>query len=227
MFVQKLAIVWCIKNDIDTGEWAHDDEQLMEQLEREFTETAFIDSWDEEACLRLLGKLTRSEEHGKLWDALDKVTDLPELMEKLAVSTEELEAADEQLEQSRQQRDLQKKTVSVCGADFINTGDNLNYLWDHVIQAIKDDDVAIVDLGDLEELNEQNLLKTKPRKRRKPNEGKKPKVRMSQAVKDLLGLTGEIHAYRALQKVYGSIIVGPSCWISENSLQRFPKKFNR
>ena len=41
-------------------------------------------------------------------------------------------------------------------------------------------------------------------------------------MKDLLGLAGEIHAYRALQKEYGSEIVGPHTWRSENSRHRFP-----
>jgi hypothetical protein len=41
-------------------------------------------------------------------------------------------------------------------------------------------------------------------------------------MKNLIGLIGEIHAYRVLSKTYGSAVVNPSCWISENSLRRFP-----
>lgn len=45
---------------------------------------------------------------------------------------------------------------------------------------------------------------------------------MSQAMKNLVGLAGEIHAYRVLRKKYGSTIVNPSSWISENSTFKFP-----
>ncbi len=40
---------------------------------------------------------------------------------------------------------------------------------------------------------------------------------------DLLGLAGEIHAYRALRRKYGSGVVGPSSWKSENSRKVYPE----
>ena len=46
---------------------------------------------------------------------------------------------------------------------------------------------------------------------------------MSQAMKDLVGLAGEIHAFRALQKYYGVETVGPSSWMSENSRHKYPE----
>jgi len=50
-----------------------------------------------------------------------------------------------------------------------------------------------------------------------------PKKGMTQSMEDLIGLLGEIHAFRALRKKYGVAIVGPSNWISENSTYVFPK----
>jgi hypothetical protein len=46
---------------------------------------------------------------------------------------------------------------------------------------------------------------------------------MTQTMKNLIGLAGEIHAYRVLLKTYGHGVMNPSCWISENSLRRFPQ----
>ena len=46
---------------------------------------------------------------------------------------------------------------------------------------------------------------------------------MSQSMKNLIGLAGEIHAFRALQKIYGIDAVGPTSWISENSRNKYPE----
>ena len=41
-------------------------------------------------------------------------------------------------------------------------------------------------------------------------------------MKNLIGLAGEIHAYRVFRKKYGPAIVNPNSWISENSTYVFP-----
>ena len=41
-------------------------------------------------------------------------------------------------------------------------------------------------------------------------------------MENLIGLSGEIHAFRMLQNTYGEFIVSPSSWISENSLSVYP-----
>ena len=41
-------------------------------------------------------------------------------------------------------------------------------------------------------------------------------------MKKTIGLTGEIHAFRSLKKTYGSEIIKPSSWISENSRYVYP-----
>jgi hypothetical protein len=42
-------------------------------------------------------------------------------------------------------------------------------------------------------------------------------------MRDLIGLCGEIHVYRALDKDYGPEVIGPSNWVSENSRYWFPE----
>jgi hypothetical protein len=41
-------------------------------------------------------------------------------------------------------------------------------------------------------------------------------------MRDLVGLAGEIHAYRALQARYGAAVFGPANWVSKNSELSFP-----
>lgn len=42
-------------------------------------------------------------------------------------------------------------------------------------------------------------------------------------MKDLVGLAGEIHAFRGLQKAYGVEIAEPGSWISKNSRYKYPE----
>ncbi len=220
--IQKVAIAWCIRENADAGMWGEDNDLFEAQLAEDFTKTAFVDIWDEAMCFKVLRKLDESQAHEGLWAALNVSSAVNELMDRLGISEAELTEARRQLEQRRQKRDIQKKTVNVCGTDFVNTEDNLSNLWDHILGAIEDDSVSKADLSDLEELKDQGPSKKRKKRDKKPTNKKKTKGRMSQAMKHLVGLAGEIHAFRALQKVYGVETVGPGSWISENSRQKYP-----
>lgn len=49
-------------------------------------------------------------------------------------------------------------------------------LWDHILEAIEDNDVVEIDLGDLEELKNQAPSKKRNKRDKKPTSKKKPKV---------------------------------------------------
>ncbi|MCY4312157.1 MAG: DUF3883 domain-containing protein [Gammaproteobacteria bacterium] len=118
---------------------------------------------------------------------------------------------------------MQKKTVKVCGKDFVNSEENLTNLWDHIAGVVKDDDMVTADLSNLEELEEQEPSKRRKMRGKTLENKKKSKGRISTAEKNLVGLAGEIHAFRYLRKHYGIEIVGPSNWISENSRYKYPE----
>ncbi|RDH87668.1 MAG: hypothetical protein DIZ78_03680 [endosymbiont of Escarpia spicata] len=221
--VQQIAIAWCLKENVDEGVWGQDSAVFETQLTEVFAKTAFVDIWDEAMCFKVLRKINQSQTYESLWGAINTVSSVNNLMDILHISEEELVTANGQLEQRKRKQDIQKKTVNVCGTDFVNTEDNLNNLWDHILGAIEDDSVATADLSDLDELKEQGASKKRKIRNKKPTNKKKPKGRMSQAMKDLVGLAGEIHAFRALQKFYGVETVGPSSWISENSRHKYPE----
>ena len=115
--------------------------------------------------------------------------------------------------------------MKVCGRDFVNANENLTFLWDFIIEGIKDHSVPEVDLEEHESLKDiPPLIKRKSRKKSGVKKGKPP-GRIGQAMKNLIGLAGEIHAYRALTKKYGIGVVGPSCWKSDYSRYIFPENF--
>jgi len=219
--IQKSALAWCIRENADVGMWGQDNDIFETQLADDFAKTAFVDVWNEAMCFKLVGKLNQSQVHEGFWTALGMSSTVSELMDRLGISDAEIAKARDRLEERKQKQELQKKTVEVCGMDFVNSEENLLNLWDHILGAIEDDSVATADLTDLEELKEQGASKKRKKGNKKPTNKKKPKGRMSQAMKDLVGLAGEIHAFRALQKFYGVETVGPSSWISENSRHKY------
>ena len=221
--IQKAALAWCIRENADVGVWSENNGIFETQLADDFAKTAFVDVWDEAMCFKLMGNLNQSQVHAGFWVALGASSTVSELMDRLGISDAELAEARGRLEERKQKQELQKKTVKVCGMDFVNSEDNLDSLWDHILGAIEDDSVVKVDLSDLEELKEQGASKKRKKGNKKPTNKKKPKGRMNQAMKDLVGLVGEIHAFRALQKSYGIEAVGPSSWISENSRHKYPE----
>lgn len=221
--IQKSALAWCIRENADVGMWGQDNVIFETQLADDFSKTAFVDIWNEAICFKLIGKLNQSQVHEGFWTALGMSSTVSELMDRLGISDAEMAKARDRLEERKQKQELQKKTVKVCGMDFVNSDENLINLWDHILGAIEDDSVATADLTDLEELKEQGASKKRKKGNKKPTNKKKPKGRMSQAMKDLVGLAGEIHAFRALQKFYGVETVGPSSWISENSRHKYPE----
>ena len=174
-------------------------------------------------CFKVLKKMNQSRMHEGLWEAINTVSSVDDLMDALGILKDELIEARERLEQRTQKRDIQKKTVNVGGSDFINTEDNLNNLWDHILVAIEDDNVAKADLSALEELRDQSPIKKRKKRDRKPTSKKKCKGSVNGPMQSLVGLAGEIHAYRALQKTYGAKTVGPICWVSENSRYKYPE----
>lgn len=221
--IQKIAIAWCIRENTDVGMWGEDSSIFETQLADDFAKSAFIEIWDEAMCFKLLRRLSQPQVYEGFWSALGMSTAVSELMDRLGLSEAELTEAHGRLEQRKQKRELQKKTVNVCGMNFVNSEDNLNNLWDHILGAIEDDSVVKANLGDLEELKDQWPSEKLNKGNKKSTNKKKTKVRMSQAMKDLVGLAGEIHAFRSLQKFYGVETVGPSSWISEKSRQKYPE----
>jgi hypothetical protein len=221
--IQKSALAWCIRENADVGMWGQDNVIFETQLADYFSKTAFVEGWNETICFKLIGKLNQSQVHEGFWTALGMSSTVSELMDRLGISDADMAKARDRLEERKQKQELQKRTVKVCGVDFVNSEENLNNLWEHILGAIEDDNVATADLIALEELKEQGASKKRKNANKKPTNKKKPKGRMSQAMKDLVGLAGEIHAFRALQKTYGTQTVGPSSWISENSRHKYPE----
>ena len=222
--VQKISITWCIKESVDIDIWERDDGFFEMMLSDSLNRDAFIEVWDEAVCLKLLGKLQPPQAHKKLKSAFNASSTVGELMGNLGISNADLTEAHEKLEERKRVRELRENTVKVCGVDFVNSENNLSGLWDHIHENIGDDSIVGVDLSDIQSLKkrEHGKRQNKRDKRNSPNRTRTTR-RVSQAIKDIVGLAGEIHVFRALKKSFGDEIVGPDNWISENSRHKYPE----
>ena len=217
--VRKVGIVWCLRKDTDAEVWGEDEFLVESQLDEDLNKSAFLEIWNETKCFEILRKLKRSELQRELWDALDIVSSTNELMNKLDISQDQLNEADSQLEKHRQKRNIQRKTVEVCGIDFVNTEGNLGNLWEHIHENVKDDEFIEVQLNYFEDLEDQSSSNSRRTTSTPPISTTRPTARLNQPMKDLIGYAGEIYAYIAMQKVYG---IKASNWISNYSRNKFP-----
>ena len=217
--VRNVGIVWCLRKDTDAEVWGEDECLIESQLDEDINKSAFLEIWDETKCFEIIRKLKRSELQRELWDALDIVSSTNELLNKLDISQDELNEADAQLEQRRQKRKLQSKTVKVCGVDFVNTEGNLGNLWEHIHENVKDDEFIDVNLNCLEDLKDQSSSTIRRKPSPPPKIRTRPTTRLNQSMKDLIGFAGEIYAYKSMQELYG---INASNWISNYSRNKFP-----
>ena len=217
--VRKIAIAWCLQEGIGEGIWGESDSYFEENLIECFEKDAYLDVWNERRCFDLISRVSQSEDHEEFCSLLRKCSSKKELACRLGVSEAKLSVAEEQLEQRRLKKNLQAKTKYVCGSEFVNSEENLSELWNHLHEVVEDDDVVVADLTEITE-----LIKPIPGGNgQTPNGGRGTINTMSRADKELVGLAGEIHAFRGLKRLYGKKNVGSANWISENSRCIFPK----
>ena len=223
--IQRIAIAWASKQEVKVDVWEQDRKKIEKMIFEDKMQAQFIDRWTEEDCLRLAYSLNQTKSKNSFWKALNSSISTNDVMELLDISERELGKADDTLAKLRITEDRKKEIVSVCGSEFQNTNDNLGNLWGHICDSIDKELVGSANLENFEELNSMKLGKNRKRgDNRNPVRKKKTAPgRMSQAMKNLVGFTGEIHAYRALQEQYGSDAVNSSSWVSDNSLYLYPE----
>ena len=220
--IQKAGIIWCISNNSSFSFWDRNPKEFLDYIEDALEKKGYLDIWDQGEVFTISKDIPHDEEMKPFWDILDNSESLTLFLDSMDIKDEDLNSVEEKLEELKNKAEKIKRVVSVCGKDFDNTEDNLSQLFNHIEDTILDDRLPEVELSDLAKLNEIKLGGNGTSGSTKKERRSKPKGRMTQAMKNLVGLTGEIHAYRVLRKKYGSSIVNPSSWISENSTYKFP-----
>jgi hypothetical protein len=223
--LQQIGLAWALANCLPSPEsWESRVDGYLDNLSSHIETIAFTRIWSENDILAFLRKLTTDEESAGFWTFVAAASSLDDLISRLGLSNEELLTAGSKLEVQREDARRRKKLVVVCGKEFDGSDDNLSQLWSHICSTLPAEavrELEPVDLKQLSSLERSSGRATHMHKRQDPTN--KPKhVYISKSMENLIGLSGEIHSFRMLQNAYGSSIVSPSSWLSENSLSVYP-----
>lgn len=217
--VHKVVVAWCIKNKVAPDGWDVSVEDLFKTVEVDLKTIGYLATLDDKGCLNLIKRLPHKDTHAELWRQLDASKDVESLRANLEITTDEIAEAGEGLRRYKEEAQRKKRTISVCGKDFECVQENFTDLWNHISAGLGDNSLPELELGNVIELVEPPRKKSSSGGTHKSG---RTRTQLPQAVKDLIGLAGEIHAYRALLNQYGAEVINPSVWKSSNSLYRFP-----
>ncbi|HHO2171155.1 TPA: sacsin N-terminal ATP-binding-like domain-containing protein [Aeromonas hydrophila] len=227
MRLQQIGLAWALGSGYpNPSDWECRIQGYLNHLSVEVETTAFTHVWDEPEVWSLLRKLPVDAPSTAFWSMIAATSSFDDLIVRLGLSNEDLRSASTQLDALREDARRRKKVVEVCGKEFDGSEDNLSGLWTHICSgfpAAALGDLTPVDLKKLSALeNVATRLKDKDRDRDREPLNKPKQKHLSKSMENLIGLSGEIHAFRMLQHTYGASAVSATSWVSGNSAHVFP-----
>jgi len=222
---QKAGLAWGLnqKNE-NTALLEVGSEQIDASISGVIELSGYLSAWDDEYLFRQLALLPRDVSHAVFWQTVDASSTFSDLLQRLSLSSEDLEEAQARLDIFKEKIRRQKKLVPICGREFDSSEDNLSNLWAHICEGITDEGLS--DFDDLN-LKKSTKLKTVEIRVKKTTNGDGEKKKLSRgplskSMENLIGLSGEIHAFRLLQQSYGASVVHSGTWVSGNSSFVYP-----
>ena len=223
--LQHIGLAWALESGYpNPADWEAREERYLYYLSPDIEATAYIRVWSDQDILVLLLKLPVDEPSVTFWSSLAAGSNLDDLIVRLGLSTESLSNANIKLDTLREDARRRKKIIAVCGKEFDGSEDNLSALWTHICSGLPAEalsELAPMDLNRPSSLENMPMRAKSKLKERDPTN--KPKLKHpSRSMESLIGLSGEIHAFRMLQNTYSASAVSASSWVSGNSAFVFP-----
>jgi hypothetical protein len=218
--LQQLGLAWAIaSNAPNPADWEDRTDRYLEILNPAIEQSGFAHYWTDADVWQHLQSLPADEPSMAFWLAVRQASDLGDVAQRLGLSPDAVNAATARLEELKEKARRTKRLVQVCGREFDGSEDNLGSLWTHIVQAMPGATIAnlaSVELGKVASLVDM-VKRPPPPPPPPPPKPPKPRKRVSKAMENLIGLSGEIHAFRMLQSKYGANVVAAACWVSGNS----------
>lgn len=219
--LQEIGLAWAVGIwGTIAALWESRVDRYMDALDANLATAGCLTLWTDEEVFALLRALPRDAESHSFWNTLDTCKDLEEVRSALGLSDERLVSARKDLVELRERVRRQNRLISVCGQEFDSSDDNLAALWSHIATGLPDDVIGSLDPITLAEPTTALV----PPPKRKPSGqgvGGYRSIPSPKARDNLVGLAGEIHAFRRLQQQYGALIVSASSWLSSNALHAY------
>ena len=225
MRLQQIGLAWALGNGYpNPAEWETRAEGYLNHLFADIETTAFTHVWSEQDVWSLLHKLPVDGASAAFWSVVAAASSLDDLVVRLGLSSDSLTSANKKLDALREDARRRKKIVEVCGKEFDGAEDNLPGLWTHICSGLPAADLKDLAPVDLKKVSPLETVATRLKVKLKDREAS-PKTKqkhLSKSMENLIGLSGEIHAFRMLQSTYGTSAVSASSWVSGNSVHVFP-----
>lgn len=227
VIMEEIGIAWAVLNKPDVASnWEINPDILLGSLDGALATDAYLRTWTDRDLISLLSSLPHPESVQPFWDRLIEALDLTDLRAKLGISEEEVANAAQQLIEIRQAAKRKARQIDVCGAKFDANDDNLADLWSHIRNEIMDEALSGLPVLDLSHYLDLGQIPSGRKPSHRPGHSggpPSPPPWTSRAVEAVIGMAGEIHAFRLLQTQYGNEVVSPSSWISSNGALVFPE----
>jgi hypothetical protein len=214
--LKSVAIICSDRNQQPMPTWVEDSLVGSGLLEKH----GFLDRLGQDQWFLLLKVHLDAQQDTEFLRGLRSAVSLEGLLQLLSITSADLKAADSKLMQARERASRVRRMLNVCGKAFENEPSNLRNLAQHLIECIPE---MVTDSFDLQSAAGLERIKSRPTTGK--NAGGKVGVGTRKRDKDkeeLVGIVGEMHAFRMLQRKYGSDVVTPSNWRSEISHHWFP-----
>ena len=174
----------------------------------ELDATAYLEDWPDDRLLAMALQILNDREFTA---ACDGCSTLDAIRQKLDLTPEAVEARRQERRRRQREAERRRRTFNVAGEPFEVGSTSYRDLFDHL-------DSLSVPEGPHASKDELTELE-KVRKRR-PNSGRNggsrtPSPRPSEEHRELVGIVGEIWAYRFLRAEFGEDVVTRDCWVSE------------
>ena len=223
--LQQFGLAWALANGHpNPADWESRVDGYFGSLSKSLEESDFVAPWSDADVFTFFAMLPRDEASAAFWSEVSQSADFGDLSVRLGLSPQELSNAKSRLTALREDAQRRKKLVSVCGREFDSSEDNLTGLWAHVRLGIPDDALDTLTPFDVRKPSLLTDVKEPAKSKGKDREpGKTPKRKyQSKSMEQMIGLAGEIHAFRMLQRIYGAASVSSSSWVSGNSTYVYP-----
>jgi hypothetical protein len=220
--LSKIAIVWSLKSSAEISFWEKNTSSLIELSWDPDADIMFLLELDESKCLSSLNEEFYERINPAIKVGIINASDLKDLESELQLSKDDFKNAESRLSEFKKQKEIEKNEVTIAGSTFYNIEQNYSTLFDLLKARVDVGELPEIDIdkhSDLGQRGTKSMGSSRTRGEFIPGSGR---GRISNAMRGLTGLIGEIQAYRMLQKKYGLGAVTSNSWKSSNSLHVFP-----
>jgi hypothetical protein len=214
--LENIRLAWALQT---TSAWESRRDEELQSLADRVEESAYFRVWSEVDVWALVQKIPPDQRQESFWSAVSIADGLDSLVIVLALESDAINRASKQLEALRESALRKKRVEDVCGKPFDNTDGNLSSLWSHICaNAPQESVVSLSEFDITKPIPLDDVKGSKSAKRMNEEAFKRESNRSrSKSTEGLIGLCGEIHAFRMLQAKYGSPVVTASAWKSSYS----------